>query len=131
MGTGGNGLGASQPAVIPPVTPSVEKSAEYLRRFADRDAREPKRGKIDSGGSLPTPSTRPRVMRPGQEGGSSSSDAPPVDIPRERPSGDPTTGDARKVRQRLDALDAENTSLARYFTGEPAERADRWNDTWD
>ena len=40
-------------------------------------------------------------------------------------------GQHLKVRQRLEALDAENTSLARYITGEPAERAERWTDKWD
>ena len=47
MGTGGP---AATPTVIPPVAPSVEKTEEYLRRLADRDAREAKRNKIEQGG---------------------------------------------------------------------------------
>ena len=47
---------------------------------------------------------------------------------RDRPS---EGGDERKVRQRLSALDEANTCLARYITGEPAERKDRWTVDFD
>lgn len=100
----------------PPVAqPTVQKTNEYIERWAARDAREAKWTKVE-----PTQGPVPKRFH---EGGSSSSNAPPVQIPRDRPS---ERDDERKVRQRLSALDEANICLARYITGEPAERKDRW-----